>query len=149
MEFPQSCARFWKWLGIPAFVAIFVLTRTGLWGLWVFPESQFGLRLAFGFGPLLWALGLVAFLCRMVWLNQGVCYEITATRLVRRQGGRVQSMKLSKTYVNRQSGRFFPWLRISDGQQGFSIQALFMPRYEEFANLLEVGSRIRRSEETL
>ena len=126
-----------------------MLIRTGLWGLWVFPESQFGLRLACGYGPLLWALALVVGLWRTVSMNRGVCYEITATRLVRRQGNRVQSMRLSKTYITRQASRLFPWLRASDGEQDFAIQALFLPRFEEFANLLEVGSRIRRSEETL
>ncbi len=149
MEFQQSCAGFCAWLGIPALVALVILIRTGLWGLWVFPESHPALRLVCGYGPFFWAFGVVAALVRTLVLNTGVSYEINATRLVRRQGRQVLTMKLDKAYVTRSPDKIFPRLRVSDGRREFAIQAIFMPRFEEFANLLEVGSRMRRSEEKL
>lgn len=147
--FHQAPGKYLLILGLPTLLTLVVLVRLGLWGLWVFPESQMNLRLALGYGPFVWAALLAAAVLWPAWSSKSVVYEITPTRLVRRRGSEVVSMQLDRLYVNRGTEKLLPRLRISDGRREMRVHAVFMPRYAEFANMLEAGSRIRRSEEKL
>lgn len=148
-SFRQSPGRYLIVLGLPTALTLVVLIRLGLWGLWVFPESQMTLRLALGYGPFLWGILLTAAILWPAWTSKSVVYEITPTRLIQRSGNKVMAMPLDKLYVNRGTEKLLPRLRISDGRREIRVHAVFMPQYTEFANMLEAGSRIRRSEDIL
>jgi len=148
-SFRQSPRRYLVVLGLPTALTLIVLTRLGLWGLWVFPESQMEMRLALGYGPFLWGILLTAAVLWPVWRAKSIVYEITPTRLVQRCGNKILTMPLDKLYVNRGTEKILPRLRISDGRREVRVHAVFMPQYAEFANMLEAGSRIRRSEDIL
>jgi len=147
--FHQSPGRYLVVLGLPTALNLVLLIRLGLWGLWVFPESQMGLRLALGYGPFLWGILLTGAVLWPAWKSRFILYEITPTRLVQRFGNKVLSMPLDKLYVNRGTEKLLPRLRISDGRRELRVHALFMPQYREFASMLEAGTRIRRSEDIL
>lgn len=148
-EYPQSVLGFWLFLGPPAALSAAMLVHLGQWGLGAFPASSPALRLALGYGPFLWAGGLLLVLAWVGWSQAGVTWELAPTRLARIRGPDRYEIRLDRAYVSRSPSTVFPNAVLSDGQRQFTVLALFLPRFGEFVNLVEAGSRIRRAEQTL
>jgi len=146
-EFPQSILLFWTWFGPPALVTAVMLGRLGLWGLWVFAPAHPAMRMLYGYGPLLLA-GVI--LLALLWtsvLQRGVVYEVTPSSLVRRQGRSRRPIRLDGLFVSRNRDGGVDWVRLSSKEAQFLVLRVFMPKFDDFASLVEAGSRIRRNKE--